>query len=213
MSRGRKLQVFLLTFAAGVLDGLCYLRGHVFAANMTGNVVLLGLDVVRNEQHRGGWNAIAIVAFAAGAWLAALRLITPESATGSPDEVKRGAMLEMPLLLAFGVFYAISNQDPSARAALIAVGACAMGIQSIAVRRLRISGVVTTFITGTITTAILEGVSGKDQGSSGGSTPLMLIAMLAVYLTAAAITALCARTIVAEFIPLACVAAVRLIST
>ncbi len=33
--------LLLLTFAAGSLDALSYLRGHAFTANMTGNTVLL----------------------------------------------------------------------------------------------------------------------------------------------------------------------------
>jgi uncharacterized membrane protein YoaK (UPF0700 family) len=36
----------VLTLASGVLDMACYLRmGHVFMANMTGNVMFLGSSI------------------------------------------------------------------------------------------------------------------------------------------------------------------------
>lgn len=41
--------LLLLTWIAGMLDGLSYLRGHVFTANMTGNIVLLGIHLVQKD--------------------------------------------------------------------------------------------------------------------------------------------------------------------
>jgi hypothetical protein len=84
-----------------------------------------------------------------------------------------------------------------------------MGIQSVAVRHLRIAGVVTAFITGTITTAITEALSGGEHERQKGSTPALLVAMSAIYVAAAALTAAFAWTKVPQFAPLACVAAVR----
>ncbi len=42
--------LLLLTWTAGMLDGLSYLRAHVFTANRTGNIVLLGIHLVQKER-------------------------------------------------------------------------------------------------------------------------------------------------------------------
>jgi len=39
----RRITVLLFTWAAGSVDAIMYLAGHVFTANMTGNAVLLGV--------------------------------------------------------------------------------------------------------------------------------------------------------------------------
>ena len=45
--------------------------------------------------------------------------------------------------------------------ALIAVSAIAMGIQSAAVRRLNVPGIATTYVTGTLTTAVTSLIAGS----------------------------------------------------
>jgi uncharacterized membrane protein YoaK (UPF0700 family) len=187
-----KIDILLLTCAAGVLDAICYLRAHVFAANMTGNVVLLGLDLIRNENHHGIWYAVALAGFSAGTLVAAL--LPRFAGAGAMREAKDGLTFELPLAVAFGLLSLILPNGPNAwaKTGLILAGACAMGVQSVAVRRLKISGVATTFITGTITTAIVEWLS-TEREHKGGS-PRLLVAILAVYLAAATATALAART-------------------
>src|ERR1700755_3344375 len=46
--------LLVLTLTTGVIDAACYLGlGHVFAANMTGNVVLLGFGIVGSGRAPG----------------------------------------------------------------------------------------------------------------------------------------------------------------
>lgn len=70
--------LLVLTFSTGLVDAASYLRlGHVFAANMTGNIVLLGFGI----GGAGGLPVVApivsLVAFLLGArigiWLGARR--------------------------------------------------------------------------------------------------------------------------------------------
>ncbi|HEX3742983.1 MAG TPA: YoaK family protein [Bryobacteraceae bacterium] len=207
----RAFDLVLLTWAAGMLDALCYLRAHVFAANMTGNIVLLGLNLVRDQEHRGEWNLAAIAAFIAGALLAGALLFRRRAPMAPPVEVKAGLSIELPFLLAFAALCSLrdSSQSGAIKAGVIVAGAAAMGVQSIAVRRLKIAGVATTFMTGTMTSAIADWLSGERQVDSSISQPLLLAAMLVTYFAAAATTALFHSTTVPTILPFLCVAAVR----
>ena len=65
-----RLREFLLvglTFAAGSVDAISYLAlGRVFTANMTGNIVLLGLAVAQSLGPQTERSLVALAAFAAG---------------------------------------------------------------------------------------------------------------------------------------------------
>src|SRR5207302_7589943 len=69
----RNLLLVGLTFAAGCVDAISYLAlGRVFTANMTGNIVLLALDVAQSMGPQTRRSIVALVAFAAGVAIAAL---------------------------------------------------------------------------------------------------------------------------------------------
>jgi hydrogenase/urease accessory protein HupE len=62
------LLLFVLTMVTGLVDSVSYLKlGHVFVANMTGNVVFLGFAVADAEDFSIPASLVAIVAFLAGA--------------------------------------------------------------------------------------------------------------------------------------------------
>jgi uncharacterized membrane protein YoaK (UPF0700 family) len=62
------LLLILLTIVTGLVDAVSYLAlGHVFMANMTGNVVLLGFAVVDAENFSVPASLTAIAAFLFGA--------------------------------------------------------------------------------------------------------------------------------------------------
>src|SRR5262249_59224931 len=66
----RQLLVVLLalTFVTGIVDAVSYLGlGHVFTANMTGNVVLLGFAVAGASGLSVTRSSLSLVAFLAGA--------------------------------------------------------------------------------------------------------------------------------------------------
>ena len=59
--------LFGLTFVTGVIDAVSFLGlGHVFTANMTGNVVLLGFALGRTADLSVGRSLAALSAFATG---------------------------------------------------------------------------------------------------------------------------------------------------
>jgi len=182
--------ILLLTWTSGVLDALSYLRAGVFTANMTGNTVVLGLAIVGPGRSHVAGAALAILAFGVGALIAALALLRREH-PDARSELKTGAILELPFAVAFSALWALyPGSGPRWLVpALIASGACALGIQSVAGRRLKIAGVVTTFIGGTITTAIVSGLErnapGLRAGTEAKSSPLVLGGMIALYVAAA----------------------------
>ncbi|WP_052422696.1 DUF1275 family protein [Nonomuraea candida] len=61
------LSVFGLALAAGAVDALSYLAlGQVFTANMTGNVVLLGLALGLGRTAHAVGSGVAFASFCAG---------------------------------------------------------------------------------------------------------------------------------------------------
>ncbi|MFF3753670.1 YoaK family protein [Streptomyces sp. NPDC002018] len=62
--------LLMMTFASGVVDAVSYLRlGHVFVANMTGNVVFLGLSVSEVYHLPVVAPLVALAAFVLGTFL------------------------------------------------------------------------------------------------------------------------------------------------
>lgn len=177
------------------MDALSYLSSGVFTANMTGNTVILGLAIAGRERSRLLPSCVSLVAFACGAALAAVALVRRGDEQDQTRDLKVGTVMEFPFAVSFAILSSFETKPLPAwlSLALIITAACALGIQSVAVRRMKISGVVTTFITGTITTAMVA-VAGKEkpktrrEGSSPNSPPV-LGAMFCLYILAAAAAA------------------------
>jgi uncharacterized membrane protein YoaK (UPF0700 family) len=144
--------VLLFTWAAGSVDAITYLAAHVFTANMTGNAVLLGIAVGQGKGPAAASSFIALLAFAAGVILGAM-VVGEGDPASAPALVRRAVWLET-LVLAFFAAAAFAPLQLSSRATvllLIVSSGLAMGMQSAAVRRLKLPGIATTYITGTIT--------------------------------------------------------------
>jgi uncharacterized membrane protein YoaK (UPF0700 family) len=207
--------VLLLSLAAGALDALSYLFSGVFTANMTGNTVLLGLGLVGFDWTRAERSALALGAFAVGALVAGLLLLRDPTREW-PHEMRVGLAVEVPLLVVFGLLYALSPEPMPGwiQLTVIAVSACALGVQSVAVRRLKTAGVVTTFITGTITAGVMSLLSETQPGGETRErgSPVLLGAMFACYVAGAGIGGMLAPRprVMAAVIPLVLVAAAHL---
>jgi uncharacterized membrane protein YoaK (UPF0700 family) len=177
------------------MDALSYLESGVFTANMTGNTVVLGLAVIGPERSRLLPCLVALGAFALGTLIAATVLVSEDPGLDPTRDLKTGVALELPFAIAFVLCSWVSPQPAPNSMALLLTGsaACALGIQSVAVRRLHIAGVVTTFITGTITTAIVTLVTTAKGGvatrESHKSSPATLGTMFLFYILAAAAAA------------------------
>src|SRR5436309_12530261 len=112
-----RLREFLLvglTFAAGSVDAISYLAlGRVFTANMTGNIVLLGLAVAQSLGPQTERSVVALAAFAAGVAIAA----TVGRARGKeevwPARISLALEVEVALLTGFAALWWSSGARPA----------------------------------------------------------------------------------------------------
>jgi uncharacterized membrane protein YoaK (UPF0700 family) len=159
---------------------------------------------------------VALGGFLTGSAIAALVLTRDMAQRHATADLRAGVALEfavLSLFCAIWVGFRGANAHSVAVLFLLASGGCGLGIQSVAVRRLKISGVVTTFITGTMTIAVVELISGDQSAKDAGdSSPLLLAAMFFTYVLAAALGASAHDTVYpfACFVPLAGAALVLL---
>lgn len=172
--RIRNTLLLLLTCAAGYLDAVSY-RGleRVLTANMTGNTVLLGLALVEADSQAVLRSGLALGGFLGGSALGAWIVERGQPTGVWPPPVTVALALEWVILLAFalGWLWASPAFSPStATAVLIVLSALAMGVQSAAVRRLDVSGIATTYITGTLTSCVARLVGRVARVSAPVST-------------------------------------------
>jgi uncharacterized membrane protein YoaK (UPF0700 family) len=149
----RRVTVLLFTFAAGSVDAIVYLRGHVFTANMTGNSVLLGIAIGEGRGPAAITSLVALIAFIAGVLLGAFLAGEGGPKVKTFTAVRREVFVEVAIL---ALFAATCLARPSASVGssvllVISTSGIAMGMQSAAVKRLSLPGIATTYITGTIT--------------------------------------------------------------
>lgn len=158
--------LLVLTMVTGLVDAVSYLSlGHVFVANMTGNVVFLGFAVADAQDFSIPASLAAIVAFLAGA-LGGGRL-------GAALGHHRGRLLatatylEIALLGAAVVVSrgALIPEGDFLQYALIVLLALAMGLQNATARRLGVPDLTTTVLTLTLT-----GIA-ADSTPAGGTNP------------------------------------------
>ena len=147
-----------LAFAAGYIDALSYLGlNRVFTANMTGNTVLLGIALAELDGDAIRRSSLALAGFLAGAAAGAWIVQRDHSVSLWPRAVTHALTLESLLLLVFAAgWYFVYDTLATATttAALIVLSALAMGVQSAAVIRLEITGIATTYLTGTLTNLV-----------------------------------------------------------
>jgi uncharacterized membrane protein YoaK (UPF0700 family) len=151
--------LLVLTWAAGSVDALSYLGlGNVFTAMMTGNTVLLGLAVAQGQALAALRSVLALVGFCAGVAAGALIVQRSRPRQDWPPAVTAALGVEGVIL---GIFTAIwqltaAPRSPGVVHVLIVLSGFAMGIQSAGVQRLGVSGVTTTYITGTLTSLMVD---------------------------------------------------------
>lgn len=203
--------LFLLAMCAGASDGWSFLGfGEVFVANMTGNMVLMGISIFRPHSNlfhtmavlsgQVVHPALALLTYAVGVAIASY--VTGRRAPRLQNVIWTRSvtrLLAVEALFAFGVecaWYANRSGAHVPREALMAVMALCMGLQSGAMLQLRVPGVVTTYISGTLT-LMVRGLTRLAAGERLGPRAekqeyeerLVIQAItLAVYLLSAVLT-------------------------
>lgn len=196
-----------LTFTAGTVDAVTYLGlGHVFAANMTGNVILLGFGIAAVRGLPILSPLVSLAAFLLGSALGGIlaRRLAPRQTA----HLTTALAIEGTLLAVAAVLAAMTHPRAGAVSAgvLIALLALAMGLRNATVRRIAVPDLTTTVLTMTLTALAAEL---PRIGGAGGGTTRRAAAVLAM-LAGAVAGALMLRTSV--FLPLAFAAALALVS-
>ena len=158
-----------MTVITGLVDAVSFLSlGHVFTANMTGNIVFLGFATAHVSGLSIARSLTALLAFLVGAMLGG-RIMARANANAQIRFAAQAFLFEGAFLFAAlfcGIGYRGDLVDNSLRPfALIAMTAIAMGTQNAAVRKLAIPDLTTTVLTLTIT-----GI-GSDSSFANGNNP------------------------------------------
>jgi uncharacterized membrane protein YoaK (UPF0700 family) len=161
------------------VDAVSYLAlGHVFVANMTGNVVFLGFALAGAPGVSAPAALVALAAFLMGA--AAGGRIAVRSGEHRERQLRSAMTVAVALVLLAVLLAAIFGQPVSddARYALIVPLAVAMGIQNATARRLAVPDLTTTVLTLTLTGIAADS---KVAGGPGGHPARRLIAVTAMF--------------------------------
>jgi uncharacterized membrane protein YoaK (UPF0700 family) len=157
------------TAVTGVVDAVSFLAlGHIFTANMTGNVVFLGFALAGVPGLSAARSLASLGAFLLGAILGG-QLANRMGGVGRSRWLGTAFLSEAGLLLAAALVALgrgnVPGDDSVALYALIVLTALAMGIRNATVRKLAVPDLTTTVLTLTVT-----GLA-ADSSLAGGTNP------------------------------------------
>lgn len=165
--------VLLLSWTAGSMDAISYITAHVLPANMTGNTVLLGLALGLGHLADAAKSAVALCGYIVGVALGVLLVDRHYHRRPQMNRAIAGAVTaEATALIVFSIVswnLRILGRSAGVSHALIVLAGVAMGIQSATVRKLNLPGVVTTYITGTITSLTSGFIQGIRKWDGSGA--------------------------------------------
>ena len=170
-----------LTFSSGAIDSISFLGlGKVFTAFMTGNVAFLGMKIAGSPQPRLVSVLASMAAFAVGIFLATI--ISGEQKSGVMWSPRTTVVLGVSLLADLGfvaIWFANSGQpSDGAVPILLAVWGLAMGLQSGAVRKLKVEGIFTTAATGTFMVLAADAVNWKKTRDERRRARFVLLSLV-----------------------------------
>ncbi|OIK03541.1 YoaK family protein [Streptomyces monashensis] len=180
-ARGMRLVLVLLTLTvvSGLIDAVSYLGlGHVFTANMTGNVVVLGFAAAGAPGFSVPHTATSLGCFLLGA-------VTGGRLAARVGRGRRRRWTRLTLVgeaALVGVSAAVAFAWPHSTGtvyALIALTGYAMGLRNATVRKLGVADLTTTVLTMTLTGLASESRLGDGTGHRSPRRTASVIAMLA----------------------------------
>ena len=177
-TRERARLVVVLAVTSGATDAIGFLAlGSAFTSVMTGNMVLLGVGTAGRDAVLIVSCCVAILGFVVGAAVGA-------SVAGSPAEgdplwpsaVTVALYIELALFVAFAGLWWGFGSAPGADwlFPLLALNAGALGLQSSAIQRFGVSGLSTTYLTGTLTTIVSRLIAGHGLRKVAHSSTILL---------------------------------------
>ena len=177
----------LLTIGAAATDVASFTRlGSVFASVMTSNIVFLGLAAARGSATLAWHAAVSFAGYVAGVALGSRLARTGQRRAGWGEMtwspwIAAALIAEVVAFTGFTVGWELTGAKPvgADQLVLLAVATLAMGMQSAVVVAIGISGVSTTYMTGTLTTLIDAIASPGPSKGTDVRRPIVLLALAA----------------------------------
>jgi uncharacterized membrane protein YoaK (UPF0700 family) len=169
--------VVVLAVTSGATDAIGFLAlGGSFTSVMTGNLVLMGVAIGDADASLAVSVGSAIISFVVGAAVGAR--IAGKAKPGDPvwpSAITRALEVELSLLSVYAVVWWMVGPDGASGwvMGMLMLNACALGLQSSAIQRFGISGLSTTYLTGTLTSVVISLVSGGTWRSVRRSVALL----------------------------------------
>ena len=176
--------LLVLTVVTGMVDAVSYVAlGHVFVANMTGNVVFLGFAIAGVAGLSAKASLVALGSFALGALAGGRAGARLGSHRGRYLSAVAAAGALLAALATVGAALAGQPVSQAASYGLIVPLAIATGAQNAMARQLAVADLTTTVLTMTVT-----GIAADSQlaGGAGGHPARRLTAVAAMALGALA---------------------------
>jgi uncharacterized membrane protein YoaK (UPF0700 family) len=166
LSTGLRVLLIALTGVTGLVDAVSYLGvGHVFVANMTGNVVLLGFALSGAPAVSITASLVALAGFLVGAAASGRLAVASSSHRRRWLSTSCAAQAVLVSAAAAATATGLLRPDGPSRLALLALLGIAMGVQNATARRLAIPDLTTTVLTQTLTGLAAE------SPLAGGANP------------------------------------------
>jgi len=158
-----------MTAVSGIVDAVSFIAlGHVFTANMTGNIVFLGF-AIGGVADLSMWRSLLALAFfmsgaVLGGWMT--RTMNPQDPGSTPVHALAVETILLWVASAVSIGFRAPYEDNKLKIALvIALTAVAMGLRNAVVRKLGVPDLTTTVLTLTIV-----GFA-ADSSLAGGNNP------------------------------------------
>jgi uncharacterized membrane protein YoaK (UPF0700 family) len=191
----------LLTFGTGVADAAGYIGLHnVFVANMTGNVVFVGLGLAGVGELPVFRSLVAFAGFVAGAFLGGRCQRGSDPNERVPKRTVWLFAVVAGILAVLTLVFAVRTYTSWGLEVATAIFAAGMGIQAAAARRLAVTDVSTVVVTSTLGALAADS---RFAGRSGGRQ-MRRLGAIAAMLAGAIVGGLLLRIHLAVPIGLAC---------
>jgi uncharacterized membrane protein YoaK (UPF0700 family) len=171
--------LLVLTFTTGLVDAASFLGlGHVFTANMTGNIVFPGFGIAGSGGLPVLAPLISLASFLLGA--GGGEVLAERIGDRHREHVARALAIEVSLLAVAAALAAAVDVRPNAASGdvVIALLAFAMGVRNATVRRIGVPDLATTVLTMTLTGLAADS---PLAGGSGRGSARRIAAVLAMF--------------------------------
>jgi uncharacterized membrane protein YoaK (UPF0700 family) len=176
-----------LTMVSGVVDAVCYVGlGHVFTANMTGNVVVLGFALVGAPGFSKAECLTSLAAFVIGA-IGGGRLHRRIANNGRLLIIAMIAEATLVCAVAVLAFLVSTAAGTGGRYMAIVILGLAMGVRNAVVRHLAVRDLTTTVLTQTLTGLAADSRLAGGSNPRGGRRGVAVVAMLVGAIIGAAV--------------------------